>query len=353
MNVAVLLSGGVDSAVVVHRLKEQGIDPTLFYIRIGMDNDEGDCSAEEDIEMCTYIARKYGLPFEVVSLHREYWDHVMEYALRTVKLGLTPNPDMMCNKMIKFGFFEERWGHAFDKKHTGHYATPPRRIVKIYLSTARDKKKDQTDFLAQIDSVQGSHLLFPIGDLLKQEVREMAVSAKLPNASRRDSQGICFLGNIDYNAFIRRHLGERQGAIVELETGKILGSHKGYWFHTIGQRKGLGLSGGPWYVVAKDVDTNTIFVSNGYGTEKQYGKVLKLAEFHFITDDPWGEMESPVEITFKNRHTPDFTSGLLIKEGKSYSISSTEPVQGIAPGQFAVVYDKECHICVGSGVITL
>mgnify|MGYP001178034531 FL=1 len=181
----------------------------------------------------------------------------------------------------------------------------------------------------------------------------MAVSAKLPNASRRDSQGICFLGNIDYNAFIRRHLGERQGAIVELETGKILGSHKGYWFHTIGQRKGLGLSGGPWYVVAKDVDTNTIFVSNGYGTKKQYGKVLKLAEFHFITDDPWGEMESPVEITFKNRHTPDFTSGLLIKEGKSYSISSTEPVQGIAPGQFAVVYDKEHHICVGSGVIAL
>ena len=353
MNVAVLLSGGVDSAVVVHRLKEQGIDPTLFYIRIGMDNDEGDCSAEEDIEMCTYIARKYGLPFEVVSLHREYWDHVMEYALRTVKLGLTPNPDMMCNKMIKFGFFEERWGHAFDKTATGHYATTTERNSKIYLSTARDKKKDQTDFLAQIDSVQVSHLLFPIGDLLKQEVREMAVSAKLPNASRRDSQGICFLGNIDYNAFIRRHLGERQGAIVELETGKILGSHKGYWFHTIGQRKGLGLSGGPWYVVAKDVDTNTIFVSNGYGTKKQYGKVLKLAEFHFITDDPWGEMESPVEITFKNRHTPDFTSGLLIKEGKSYSISSTEPVQGIAPGQFAVVYDKEHHICVGSGVITL
>ena len=353
MNVAVLLSGGVDSAVVVHRLKEQGIDPTLFYIRIGMDNDEGDCSAEEDIEMCTYIARKYGLPFEVVSLHREYWDHVMEYALRTVKLGLTPNPDMMCNKMIKFGFFEERWGHAFDKTATGHYATTTERNGKIYLSTARDKNKDQTDFLAQIDSVQVSHLLFPIGDLLKQEVREMAVSAKLPNASRRDSQGICFLGNIDYNAFIRRHLGERQGAIVELETGKILGSHKGYWFHTIGQRKGLGLSGGPWYVVAKDVDTNTTFVSNGYGTEKQYGKALKLAEFHFITDDPWGEMESPVEITFKNRHTPDFTSGLLIKEGKSYSISSTEPVQGIAPGQFAVVYDKERHICVGSGVITL
>ena len=141
MNVAVLLSGGVDSAVVVHRLKEQGIDPTLFYIRIGMDNDEGDCSAEEDIEMCTYIARKYGLPFEVVSLHREYWDHVMEYALRTVKLGLTPNPDMMCNKMIKFGFFEERWGHAFDKTATGHYAATTERNGKFISPRQEIKRK--------------------------------------------------------------------------------------------------------------------------------------------------------------------------------------------------------------------
>ena len=141
MNVAVLLSGGVDSAVVVHRLKEQGIDPTLFYIRIGMDNDEGDCSAEEDIEMCTYIARKYGLPFEVVSLHREYWDHVMEYALRTVKLGLTPNPDMMCNKMIKFGFFEERWGMRSIKRLLAIMLRRPRGMVKFISPRQEIKRK--------------------------------------------------------------------------------------------------------------------------------------------------------------------------------------------------------------------
>ncbi|MGM9861719.1 MAG: tRNA 2-thiouridine(34) synthase MnmA, partial [Muribaculaceae bacterium] len=123
MKIAALISGGVDSAVAVHKLKEDGHDINLFYIRIGRDTDEGDCSAEEDIEMCQLIAKRYGLPFDVVSLHQEYWDNVMEYALRTVKAGLTPNPDIMCNLMIKFGFFEQRWGHAFDKTATGHYAT--------------------------------------------------------------------------------------------------------------------------------------------------------------------------------------------------------------------------------------
>ena len=123
MKIAVLISGGVDSAVVVHQLMQEGHELHPFYIRIGMDNGEGDCSAEEDIEMCSLICRKYGLPLEVVSLHQEYWDNVMEYALRTVKMGLTPNPDMMCNKMIKFGYFEQRWGHEFDLTATGHYAS--------------------------------------------------------------------------------------------------------------------------------------------------------------------------------------------------------------------------------------
>ena len=263
MSIAVLISGGVDSAVVVHQLKEQGEDLHLFYIRIGMDNDEGDCSAEEDIEMCTLIAHRYGLPLEVVSLHEEYWDHVMEYALRTVREGLTPNPDMLCNRMIKFGFFEQRWGKDFDMTATGHYATT--RIVDgvKYLATAVDPVKDQTDFLAQITYEQLLHVMFPIGNMSKEEVRRIAEAAHLPNAHRRDSQGICFLGQIDYNDFIRRHLGERPGPIIELETGRKLGEHRGYWFHTIGQRKGLGLSGGPWYVVRKNVKENVIYVSNG------------------------------------------------------------------------------------------
>ena len=254
MTTAVLISGGVDSAVVVHLLKERGEDLHLFYIRIGMDNDEGDCSAEEDIEMCTLIAHRYGLPLDVVSLHEEYWDHVMDYALRTVKAGLTPNPDMMCNRMIKFGFFEQRWGKDFDQTATGHYATTEVIDGVKYLATAVDPVKDQTDFLAQITYEQLQHVIFPIGSMPKEEVRRIAEQAHLPNAHRRDSQGICFLGQIDYNDFIRRHLGERPGPIIELETGRKLGEHRGYWFHTIGQRKGLGLSGGPWYVVRKNVD---------------------------------------------------------------------------------------------------
>ena len=339
--------------MVVHQLKEQGEDLHLFYIRIGMDNDEGDCSAEEDIEMCTLIAHRYGLPLEVVSLHEEYWDHVMEYALRTVKAGLTPNPDMMCNRMIKFGFFEQRWGKDFDMTATGHYATT--RVIDgvKYLATAVDPVKDQTDFLAQITYEQLCHVMFPIGNMPKEEVRRIAEEVRLPNAHRRDSQGICFLGQIDYNDFIRRHLGERPGPIIELETGRKLGEHRGYWFHTIGQRKGLGLSGGPWYVVRKNVDDNVIYVSNGYGTAKQYGRTLNLDEMHFISGNPWEGVDGPVDIMFKNRHTPHIMRGKFTRTGeRQWVIESEEDVQGIAPGQFAVVYDAQGQLCYGSGIIT-
>ncbi len=350
MKIAALISGGVDSAVAVHRLVEQGHDVTLFYIRIGLDNGEGDCSAEEDIEMCEFIAQRYGLPFNVVSLHQEYWDSVMGYALETVKQGLTPNPDIMCNRVIKFGYFDQRWGHEFDKTATGHYARTVTGVDGLtYLATAPDPVKDQTDFLARITYSQLDHAMFPIGDMPKSQVRRLAIEANLPNAFRRDSQGICFLGNINYNDFIRRHLGERPGPIIELETGKKLGEHRGYWFHTIGQRKGLGLSGGPWYVVRKNVHDNAVYVSRGYDTEKQYGREIILDEMHWITRDP-----EITEITFKNRHTPEFITGTLVRESEGrFRILSDQKVQGIAPGQFAVIYDRDRQICYGSAVITL
>ena len=172
----------------------------------------------------------------------------------------------------------------------------------------------------------------------------------MPSARRKDSQGICFLGKINYNDFVRRFLGEKEGAIIELETGKKLGTHRGYWFHTIGQRKGLGLSGGPWFVVKKDIEENTIYVSRGYGVETQYGNEFRMHDFHFITDNPWKGQE--IDITFKIRHTPDFTKGKLIQEGeKQFHILSSEKLQGIAPGQFGVIYDEEAKVCVGSGEI--
>ena len=224
--------------------------------------------------------------------------------------------------------------------------------VKELLKTAKDPVKDQTDFLAQIDYLQVSKLMFPIGGLMKQEVREIANRAGLPSAKRKDSQGICFLGKINYNDFVRRFLGEKEGAIVELETGKKVGTHRGYWFHTIGQRKGLGLSGGPWFVVKKDIEENTIYVSRGYGVETQYGHEFRMHDFHFITDNPWKGQEKEIDITFKIRHTPEFTKGKLIQEGeKQFHILSSEKLQGIAPGQFGVIYDEEVKVCVGSGEI--
>ncbi len=353
MKIAVLISGGVDSAVVLHLLHKAGHELHPFYIRIGMDNGEGDCSAEEDIEMCTLITKQYGLPLEVVSLHQEYWDNVMAYALRTVKEGRTPNPDMMCNRMIKFGYFEQRWGREFDMTATGHYATTQQVNGITYLGTAVDPVKDQTDFLAQISYEQLCHLMFPIGNLPKEEVRRIAQEVKMPNAYRKDSQGICFLGQINYNDFIRRHLGVKKGPIIEIETGRKLGEHNGYWFHTIGQRKGLGLSGGPWYVVKKNVRDNVIYVSNGYGTEKQYGRIIHLDEMHFISGNPWPENGDPVNITFKNRHTPVFMNARFTHlHDKEWVIESEQDVQGIAPGQFAVIYDEQHKLCYGSGVIT-
>lgn len=353
MEIAALVSGGVDSSVTVYQLKEQGFDPIIFYIKIGMEDEHAyiDCPSEEDIEITTYIARKYGCRFEIVSLHKEYWDNVVDYTIQSVKRGLTPNPDMMCNKMIKFGSFEEKYGKDFDKISTGHYATTTEVGAKTYLSTAKDKFKDQTYFLGQINSLQVSKLMFPIGNLLKSEVRSIAKQERLPSAERKDSQGICFLGKINYNDFIRRYLGEMPGNIIEFETGKIVGKHKGYWFHTIGQRKGLGLSGGPWFVVKKDIEQNIVYASRGYDPETQYGKTVNLGAFDFITENPWGEISEPLDIKFKIRHTPDFTQGKLEKIGDIYRIRSFEKIQGIAAGQFGVIYDNDEKICIGSGMI--
>jgi tRNA-specific 2-thiouridylase len=407
--IAALVSGGVDSSVVVHRLAERGLKPHIFYIRIGMQTEEGfmDCPSEEDIEITSFIARRYGLPFDIVPLHEEYWDKVVSYTIDTVKRGLTPNPDVMCNKLIKFGAFEQKYGCGFDKIATGHYArigvvrnggvtltagvdcpvwdgkangrnavmdtagkdkanhrnmfaemaTDGHNVDRVgggqlFLGTAADRIKDQTYFLAQLDFTQVSRLMFPIGDLQKSEVRSIAAAQKLPSATRKDSQGICFLGKINYNDFIRRYLGVRRGNIVDIETGSILGQHEGFWFHTIGQRKGLGLSGGPWYVIDKNVDENVIYVARGFDTSAQYGKTVRMRGFRYITGDLLGSLEKPASVTLKIRHTPEFAVGTLRRvDGDMWILESETPLQGIASGQFAVVYDRNRELCLGSGVI--
>ena len=373
--IAVLLSGGVDSSVVLYELVRQGLQPDCFYIKIGPEEEEEwDCSSEEDLEMATAVSHKYGCRLEVIDCHHEYWDQVTKYTMDKVRAGLTPNPDVMCNRLIKFGAFHEKRGHDYDLIATGHYATTeieeqgargkeqedslcsdkslapcssplaPRK----WLCTSPDPVKDQTDFLAQIYDWQLEKALFPIGHMMKEEVREIAEREHLGNAKRKDSQGICFLGKINYNDYLRRYLGELPGDVVELETGKLIGKHKGHWFHTIGQRKGMGLGGGPWFVVKKDITQNIIYVSHGYDPATAYKQDFPIMAFHSIN----GQLP-PTDITLKIRHTPEFIPATLEPTADGYMVHAAQPIHGVAPGQFCVVYDADHHRCYGSGEITV
>ena len=373
--VCVLLSGGVDSAVAVHELAQLGLKPDCFYIKIGPEEkEEWDCSSEEDLEMATSVARKYGCRLEVVDCHRDYWERVTSYTMEKVRSGLTPNPDVMCNRLIKFGAFDEKAGKDYDLIATGHYAQTEIEVKKEergerreeremmseeretkWLTTSPDPVKDQTDFLAQIYDWQLRKALFPIGHMMKDEVRQVAEREHLVNARRKDSQGICFLGKINYNDYLRRYLGENPGNVVELETGRKIGQHRGLWFHTIGQRHGLGFGGGPWFAVKKDMQQNVLYVSHGYDPETAYKQQFLVRDMHWLNGENGGiTKEQGGRITFKIRHTPEFLKGTLTPEDDGlWRVSCEHPIHGVAPGQFCVVYDKDHHRCYGSGEITL
>lgn len=362
--VATLLSGGVDSSVAVALLVEAGVRPDLWYIQIGPDRDSTDytCTIEEDLEMARAVAYKYKLPLQVVDLHKDYWEKVVDYTMTRVREGLTPNPDVMCNRLIKFGVFDERVGKDYDIIATGHYACTEVDLEgRKWLCTSPDPVKDQTDFLAQIEPWQLKKARFPIGHLSKAEVRAVAEREHLAAAHRKDSQGICFLGKIDYNDYIRNSLGEKPGQVIDRATGRVLGLHRGLWFHTIGQRKGLGFSGGPWYVVEKDMRRNILWVVNGYDPEESYCDHFRIVAPHWLTVDPFtaglidGEAcTSGSNVTLKIRHTPDFCPAhVKLQEDGSLDVHTEQPLQGVAPGQFGVLYDLQHHRCYGSGELRL
>jgi tRNA-specific 2-thiouridylase len=366
-HIAVLLSGGVDSSVVVYQLVSQGYKPDCFYIRIASDEDgDLDCTAEEDIEMATAVAKRYGLSLEVIDCHKEYWENVTRYTMEKVKAGLTPNPDVMCNRLIKFGAFHEKKGHEYDLIATGHYAqTEIDEQGRKWLCTSPDPVKDQTDFLAQLYPWQLQKAIFPIGGMMKDEVRQIAEREHLINAKRKDSQGICFLGKINYNDYVRKYLGENPGLVIDIETGKKIGMHKGLWFHTIGQRHGLGFGGGPWFAVKKNIKKNILLVSRGYNPESAYKTEFKVHGFNWLTEpiNGNGNGNGNFNVTIKMRHTsdyipatlsfsPPFREGLEVgsDEGK---LKSSQPIHGVAPGQFCTIYDALHHRCYGSAEITL
>jgi len=346
--IAVLVSGGVDSSVALANLVLAGYQPTAFYLKIWLEDELaylGECPWQEDLSYVKAVCEKLGVPLEIVSLQRAYWDEVVTYTIAQIKAGCTPNPDIMCNTRVKFGAFLKHIGDIYDKVATGHYAQVLTQDGLAVLKTSHDPIKDQTYFLSQLTQAQLQKALFPIGHLTKKEVRALAHMYDLPNKDRKDSQGICFLGKIKFSDFVKHHVGIKIGPFVEYETGKQVGTHEGVWFYTIGQRQGIGLSGGPWYVVKKSLDDNVVFISRSYYASDKQRKSVHVRDFNWIS----GIAPAGAKFSVKLRHGPELVPGELRYIADRGIITLIADDQGVAPGQFAAFYDGD--ICLGSAVI--
>jgi len=350
MRVAVLVSGGVDSSVALMRLAEEGRhELTAFYLKIWLEDELaylGHCPWEEDLAYARDVCAVTNVPLEVLSLQREYLDTVVAYAIEELRGGHTPSPDVICNRKIKFGALLDRVGGQFDFVASGHHARTSVRDGFVRLLKGADPLKDQTYFLCQLRQEQLARCLFPIGHLRKTEVRAEARRFELASADRPDSQGICFLGRVPFNDFVRHHLGERPGEIREASTGRVLGEHRGTWFHTIGQRKGLGLAGGPWYVVAKDADRDLVVVAHSEELATYARNRFRIPHPNWIAEPP-----TKSSLDLRVRHG-ERLAACTVHAGQEGALTveltdDTDP--GIAPGQFAVLYDGE--ECLGGGEI--
>ncbi len=349
MKIAVLVSGGVDSSVALALLKEQGHDLTAFYLKIWLEDELsylGDCPWEQDLAYVRQVCQQLQVPLEVVSMQQAYWQRVVTYTLDEVKAGRTPNPDVLCNQYVKFGAFYDCISDEYDYVATGHYAQVEHGTEVSVLKMAPDPIKDQTYFLCQLSQQQLRRILFPIGHLQKQQVRQVATQFDLPNKDRKDSQGICFLGKFKFSDFLHAKLGDLPGDLIEFETGKVVGSHNGFWYYTIGQRQGIGLSGGPWYVVDKDAAHNRVYISKEYQDAAEHKSGVIVHRMNWISGKP-AEFGN---IAMKFRHGPHLHSVSVVEQDGTWLITlHEESKQGIAAGQFAVLYAGD--ICLGGGVI--
>jgi tRNA-specific 2-thiouridylase len=355
MKIVVGLSGGVDSAVAALLLKRAGHDVVALFMKNWEDDDDDEyCSTREDLIDAVSVAEKIGIDIEAVNFAAEYRERVFSSFLAEYKAGRTPNPDVLCNAEIKFkAFLDHALALGAERIATGHYARIEEREGKFLLLKGLDPGKDQSYFLHRLNQAQLARTLFPVGSLLKSEVRRIAREAGLPNHAKRDSTGICFIGERPFREFLSRYLPREPGPMVTPE-GKAMGEHHGLMYYTIGQRQGLGIGGmrdagaQPWYVAGKDPATNTLTVVQGHDHDLLLKKSLRAADASWIGGRAPGEGDA---LGAKTRYRQaDSACGLRHAGDEAFELEFAAPQWAVTPGQSAVLYRGE--ECLGGGVIS-
>lgn len=347
------MSGGVDSSVAAALLKEQGHEVIgLFMHNWEESDDNGVCTSVSDYEDVKRVCNKLGIPYYSVNFAQEYLDRVFSYFVDEYSKGRTPNPDVLCNREIKFGpFLEYAMNMGADYIATGHYAKVERKDGKTYLCKSMDTNKDQTYFLNQLNQDQLKNVLFPLGDICKPEVRKIAEKYGLSTAEKKDSTGICFIGEKRFREFLKNYIPCKKGDIVDL-TGKKVGEHEGVMYYTLGQRRGLNIGGTKdgngerWFVVDKDVKNNKLIVSQGEG-EELFSNGLISYKINWIPEAP---QEKNFECFAKFRYRqPDQKVEVSIEDAGKVRVDFVEKQRAVTPGQYVVFYTEK--LCLGGGVI--
>ncbi|MDO8676045.1 MAG: tRNA 2-thiouridine(34) synthase MnmA [Candidatus Azambacteria bacterium] len=350
--VFVAMSGGVDSSVAATLLKKQGYDVYGVFMR-GFYPENIDCTWREDRRDAMRVAAILGIPFCTFNFSKEYKKYVIDYMVEEYRVGRTPNPDIMCNKYIKFDLFlKKSLQMGADKIATGHYVRRlETEVPSVKLLVARDKNKDQSYFLWTLTQKQLKHCLFPIGDYLKTDVRKLAKEFKLPVFDKRDSQGLCFIGEFNISDFLKNFIKSKQGNVIN-EKGEVVGRHDGIEYYTIGQRHGIGAIGGvPYYVIAKDVNKNILTVAEKFSEEKFFKKEALLADCNWISGNPpTGKYALSKKYMARVRYRQPLQICRLKTVNKKFTkVVFEEPQRAITPGQSLVIYSED--ELTGGGVI--
>jgi tRNA-specific 2-thiouridylase len=349
MKIAVGISGGVDSAVAALQLQRQGHEVMGLFMKNWEEDDTVEhCGAEEDLKMARAVCDHLGIVLRTVNFSSEYWDRVFSYFLSEYEAGRTPNPDVLCNKEIKFrAFLDHALASGASHIATGHYARVDNHEGRYRLLKARDTIKDQSYFLYLLGQDALAHALFPVGDLTKTEVRRMAQEAGLPNYDRQDSTGICFIGERNFKSFLARYLPARPGEMRTL-AGERKGEHDGTMYYTIGQRHGLGIGGEgeAWYVVGKDVARNILYVAQGEHHPALYSEALIARQWHWIGGEA---PASNSRLQAKTRYRQPDQVCTVTRDDDIMYVEFATPQRAVTPGQSVVLYDDE--ECLGGGII--